>query len=414
MTLRPAVPLRRWRTTCYAACCTVALVRVLSAQTPAQTPVPSRDSVAVVTVAPGVTWQHIVRPGGPWVINVTTIDLRGRGYDIRHVRARDSLRGKEKVSAMAMRAAEGADRVVVAINADFFNVQTGESENNQVIAGEWWKGVRVADSPFETFPAVRSQFALDADRRPLLDKFQFDGTAIFAMGTIPIIGLNFLSRTGPEASALYTERLGVTPLDTVRAVAEAPLTRAGMRGDTALYVRRGAIEKSGGHRVAAGGATLAAYGARADGVAKIAEGDTVRVVLRAKSPSKTYPSLSLLIGGWPRILKGGQNIAGLAANDEGTISRNAEVRHPRSAIGFSRDSSTLILATVDGRQAASVGMTTVELAELMREFGAWDALNFDGGGSTTMVIKGRVVNKPADPTGERDVANALLVVRRPP
>jgi exopolysaccharide biosynthesis protein len=72
------------------------------------------------------------------------------------------------------------------------------------------------------------------------------------------------------------------------------------------------------------------------------------------------------------------------------------------------------LVTVDGRQAASVGMTLVELAELMREAGAWDALNFDGGGSTVMVIKGRVVNSPSDPTGEREIANGLLLVKRTP
>jgi exopolysaccharide biosynthesis protein len=98
---------------------------------------------------------------------------------------------------------------------------------------------------------------------------------------------------------------------------------------------------------------------------------------------------------------------------EGTISRNAEARHPRSAIGFSRDSSTLFLLVVDGRTQKSVGMTLVELAALMRRLGAWQAMNFDGGGSTTLVVGGSIVNAPSDATGEREVGNALLVVRRP-
>ncbi len=72
------------------------------------------------------------------------------------------------------------------------------------------------------------------------------------------------------------------------------------------------------------------------------------------------------------------------------------------------------MASVDGRQAASVGVTIVELAELMKEFGAWDALNFDGGGSTTMVVQGRIVNAPSDPLGEREIASGLLLVRRTP
>jgi len=97
---------------------------------------------------------------------------------------------------------------------------------------------------------------------------------------------------------------------------------------------------------------------------------------------------------------------------EGTISRNAETRHPRSAIGFSRDSSTLFLVVVDGRAQKSVGMTLVELAALMRRIGAWQAMNFDGGGSSTMIVGGAVVNVPSDTTGERAVGDALLVVRR--
>ena len=100
-----------------------------------------------------------------------------------------------------------------------------------------------------------------------------------------------------------------------------------------------------------------------------------------------------------------------SATLEGTISRNAEARHARTAIGFSRDSSTLILLAVDGG-TTSVGATLTELATLMRKLGAWQAMNFDGGGSTTMVIGDTVVNRPTDSTGERDVGNTLVIVRR--
>ena len=72
----------------------------------------------------------------------------------------------------------------------------------------------------------------------------------------------------------------------------------------------------------------------------------------------------------------------------------------------------LYLLTVDGRSKQSVGVTLTDLAELMKRVGAWQAMNFDGGGSTTMVIEGALVNKPTDATGEREVGNALLLVRR--
>jgi exopolysaccharide biosynthesis protein len=120
----------------------------------------------------------------------------------------------------------------------------------------------------------------------------------------------------------------------------------------------------------------------------------------------------MIIGGWPRILRDGVSIAADAATLEGTISRNAEMRHPRTAVGFSRDSSTLYIFTVDGRSPTSVGMTLVELADVMRRLGAWQAMNFDGGGSTTMVVKDVVVNAPSDPTGPRPVSDALLVTIR--
>jgi exopolysaccharide biosynthesis protein len=55
-------------------------------------------------------------------------------------------------------------------------------------------------------------------------------------------------------------------------------------------------------------------------------------------------------------------------------------------------------------------MSLAELADAMIHLGAYDAMNFDGGGSTTMVIDGKVVNHPSDQSGERPVGSALLVV----
>ncbi|RMD98315.1 MAG: phosphodiester glycosidase family protein, partial [Calditrichaeota bacterium] len=65
----------------------------------------------------------------------------------------------------------------------------------------------------------------------------------------------------------------------------------------------------------------------------------------------------------------------------------------------------------DGRQEGySAGMSLFELAEFMRGLGCTEAINLDGGGSTTLVVASRVVNRPSDKTGERPVANALLLV----
>lgn len=95
-------------------------------------------------------------------------------------------------------------------------------------------------------------------------------------------------------------------------------------------------------------------------------------------------------------------------------------RHPRTAVGIADRGRRLILVVVDGRQAPySDGMTLRELAQLLRALGAREAINLDGGGSTTMVVADpaagdslRVVNRPSDPTGERAVGNAVAIVRR--
>jgi exopolysaccharide biosynthesis protein len=70
-----------------------------------------------------------------------------------------------------------------------------------------------------------------------------------------------------------------------------------------------------------------------------------------------------------------------------------------------------LLVTVDGRQKGySIGMALRQLAELLLEFGAVDAINLDGGGSTTMVVDGKLINKPSDAGGERAVSDAILIL----
>ena len=67
---------------------------------------------------------------------------------------------------------------------------------------------------------------------------------------------------------------------------------------------------------------------------------------------------------------------------------------------------------IDGRQKSSVGMTLGQLAEYMRKLGSVQALNLDGGGSSTLVVRGDVVNRPSD-GHERRVAAAIAVIPPP-
>jgi len=116
------------------------------------------------------------------------------------------------------------------------------------------------------------------------------------------------------------------------------------------------------------------------------------------------------VGGFRLLLKDGKNVA---TND---------VRHPRTAAGVSQDGRFLYLIVIDGREKGySEGATTAETAEWMGSFGAWNALNLDGGGSSAMVIAdghggAKVLNRPIDlgiPGKERVVANHLGIFAKP-
>jgi hypothetical protein len=92
--------------------------------------------------------------------------------------------------------------------------------------------------------------------------------------------------------------------------------------------------------------------------------------------------------------------------------QHSRQRHPRTAMGWSRDGRTVIFVVVDGRSRASVGATTPELALMLRDLGAWEAVRFDGGGSSTLAVRARVVNTPSD-GAERTVANHVGFIEDP-
>jgi hypothetical protein len=377
----------------------------------------SGDTTVSRELAPGVAYRQFIDKSGPLVSYLVRVDLRRGDLVLRAARADDQLKGREKLTEKVRRAAREGASVLAAVNGDFFDLKTGENENDQVLDGEWWKGLKVTDSPYDTYDNVHTQFALDAARRPFMDRFILDGMALVTARHVatPIVNVNHDPSGNPEGTALFTSRYGATtPRDTTRQTAEAPLVAVGRRGDTLVYVRRGAISAQSGSPIPSNGAVLSAYGAgaRLQEVQAMRDGDTISVLLSTLPRLSAGVAPSLIIGGRPRILRDGVNVAGDAATVEGTISRNAEARHPRTAVGFSRDSSTLFILAVDGRSTRSVGVTLVELAELLRRLGAWQAMNFDGGGSTTMVVGGAVVNVPSDTTGERAVGNALMVVKK--
>ena len=113
-----------------------------------------------------------------------------------------------------------------------------------------------------------------------------------------------------------------------------------------------------------------------------------------------------VVAGGPRLL--GDGLVRVTAKQERFQADIARGRAPRTALGFTPEGDKILLV-VDGRQKLSQGLTLYELAELMREQGAVEAMNFDGGGSSTFVLRDQVKNKPSDGR-ERPVSTALVVI----
>lgn len=138
-------------------------------------------------------------------------------------------------------------------------------------------------------------------------------------------------------------------------------------------------------------------------------GGTTRYRTRLGSPPTDWAVARHAVSGAGLLMLDGRDVdwteERLAAGFDTT-------RHPRTLVGVDAEGG-IWLVTVDGRQPAlSLGMNFVELQALSRRLGLRSALNLDGGGSTTMVVRGNVVNHPSDPTGPRPVSDALLVFAR--
>lgn len=115
-------------------------------------------------------------------------------------------------------------------------------------------------------------------------------------------------------------------------------------------------------------------------------------------------SLREAVSGRPILLRGGE-IAADALDSFPT----ANQRQPRTAAGVSEDGRRVVLVVVDGRRPTSRGMTLFELARLLAELGAHDAINLDGGGSSEMYVAraGGVVNVPSRGRWESALDQAL-------
>lgn len=356
----------------------------------AQTP----ETRQTATIAPGLEHLQIKRgdstteQGDRWLINALIVDPMAIRLELGL--ALDEIAGVENTSSMAAR--HGA---LAAINGGYFRTagiyrgeQAGALFRRGQLLSEPARG-RAALALTESGGQTRAAIALVTAQAEL------------RVGKVTRVINGFNRPREKDELIVFTpefHRTTLTAADGLEVVIERGRVTA---------VRDGA----GSQVIPVNGWVISAHGAAREwAIQQLRVGARVSLKTEFKADPPLPFKAGVILGAGPRLLAAGQL---LGESEPGfNVQTFYRARHPRTALGWRAD-GRFVLVTVDGRQPRkSVGMTIPELAMLMRDLGCIEAINLDGGGSTTMVIKNKVVNSPSDAAGERAVSDALLLFPR--
>ena len=161
------------------------------------------------------------------------------------------------------------------------------------------------------------------------------------------------------------------------------------------------ISKAGNLRIDKNSVIVSAHGTNAKILEQLQIGD--RASVQQTLGDTVADKAEVVLGAGPMLVEDGKrNVRSVSEQIAGDI---AYGRAPRTAIGVKKD-GTVVILVADGRRTNSVGMTLDEVARYMIKLGAVSALNFDGGGSSEMVLNNKILNNPSD-GNERAVSVGL-------
>ncbi|HEV7474620.1 MAG TPA: phosphodiester glycosidase family protein [Pyrinomonadaceae bacterium] len=326
---------------------------------------------------------------GPWLINVLRIDLARARLKVVH--AMDEGVGLETVSSLAARYGAAA-----ATNGGYFRT-TGTFRGENV-------GLFVLDRQLISEPHKdRAEFGLIdvGDKTEVIfGHLKFSGEISVESLKRSVQGLN--RPLSPDEIIIFTPQFHRTTLTNADGIE--------------VVVQRNRVvavnDRKGSSIIPADGFVISAVGKSRDWLkAKVRKGSQVKFAWRLNSiepgEDKKWEGAHTILGGGPQLIKDGK--IAITNTQEQITPAFVNDGHPRTAIA-KLSSHQILLVTIDGRQRGEgIGMALTTLADLLLELGAVEAINLDGGGSTTMVIQNRIVNRPSDETGERPVSDAILV-----
>ena len=347
------------------------------------------DAPTITDVAPGVKYgdYQMLTADGPISLHVVAVDLHEPTIRVGTALAQDRLISSgEPVSSMAHRTA-----AVAGINGDYFDI----NQTNQPL------NILVQDGQLARMPMHRWALAFDNDKSPQFAEFSISAQAVLPGGVLPLKTINDWPPPG-GGSVLITPAYGA--LRPVANVTEFSLQLVDGTPPFASYRIAGTADNTLSQQP---GYYLAIGPQAYSSVPLPNAGDTIAVQGNATPP---LDAITTAIGGGPLLVQNGA----WYADPDGPNTGEFLTHMPASAAGITRD-GTLLLFEIDGRQPAlSIGVLQPQLASLMIAFGVVTGMQFDGGGSSTMVARlpgeadASVQNSPSDGV-ERRVADALLV-----
>ncbi len=371
----------------------------------------SQHTVIVKDISPGIVFQQFKTNNGssPLLYDVLHINLHTPGIGVICGQSRGKIEdsspdtGRETVRAIARRY-----NAIAGVNANFFPF-TGQPLSLTI-----HNGVLVT-SP----TPLRPSLGIGPEGAVMDSIVMHASAAVTGVNTIPISGLNY----APDANEIVL----LTPDFDESPVRNYPLTvvtinsvNLPLRPSKKMHGIVASIQilKPGTSMplCQSGEMMLVGSGNASNVLSSLAVGNTITLECDLYAQNHQINSepiwkhMKEAVSAGPWLLTNGQIVNNM--EDEGFSKRwFVDFHHPRTAIGITGNGN-LIMIVVDGRSALSGGISLSDLAKIMQQMGVVDAMNLDGGGSSTMVVQNEIVNLPSDGYS-RPVSNALLVTAPP-
>ncbi len=340
---------------------------------------PATEPTPKLEEAEGLEFKMINRDG----VMAFAVIADHEKYQMLPVLARDKVPGRATVKQMS-----NEYNAIAAINASYFSLG-GEILGNTKI-----NGVTAGTTYF-----TRSTIGINSDGSTIFGRTNYYGNLTMGGVSLAIGGVD--CERGADSVVIYNihqgNSTGTNDFGVEYIVVDNVVTN--------IFVNKG------NNQIPNNGFVVSAHGKAAELFKNIQIGDEVQFeeTIIDVDNAGNFDEAVQVIGAGPTLVKNGA--INVTVDIEKFPSDIRVGRAPRSAVGVTKYGD-YIFAIVDGRQAHSKGCTLQEWASiLLNDFGAVNAINLDGGGSTELVVKGDIVNSPSD-GHERPVGDALIIIPR--